>query len=597
MAIKFNIFMLVLTLFAITFGVVVNNNAQTLQTTAPDADIIIVGAGISGLCAALEAGRGNAKVLVIDMFSVFGGAGVMSQGGICLIDSPVQRAIGIKDNQKMAFKDFMEYGECGNKEWVKYYVNNSVSEIYDWIVAMGVTFEEVWLLPGDSVPRFHNIKGRGLGLVGPIYRECIKNPNIRFIWNTEVKNLLIKDVRVVGVVTQDIRTNNKKSYIAPVVILATGGFQSNLDMVRENWPKEAPFPDRILIGSGINSSGSGHRLAYEAGARLSNLDHQWNYVMGLPDPRSPGTNRGLNVKNMSAIWVNAQGRRFTCEYDSPKKNFPMLVAQKPATYWAVFDENSKRNFFVSGSHWADFNQIEKEILNNPDLVKTSSTIEGLAGLAELPEKALAETVQRYNEMVDKGIDLDFGRFGPTLSYKPNKIIQPPFYAVQLFPLTRKSMGGVVIDMSCRVLDQSEHVIPGLYAVGELTGQAGVNGNAAIEGTFLGMCIITGRIAGRSVLSELKIKSEPCTVSNGIPSRSTPVQAESSDCMACHDMELLLEQSRPGYWHFNKSHRVVQERKDECLFCHPELYPYQKEKHQISPLSQFDSCAICHGVDR
>lgn len=598
MTIKLKIFMSALTLLAISYGCILNNDAQRLQTTAPDADVIIVGAGISGLCAALEAGRGNANVIVIDMFSVFGGTGVMSQGGICLIDSPVQRAAGIRDNPKTALKDFMEYGECVNKEWTQYYVNNSVSEIYDWIVAMGVTFEDIWLLPGDSVPRFHNVKGRGLGLVGQIYRECIKNSNIRFIWNTEVKNLLIRDSRVVGVVTQDTRTNNKKSYIAPVVILATGGFQSNLDMVRENWPKQTPFPDRILVGSGINSTGSGHRLAHEAGARLTNLDHQWNYVTGFSDPRSPGTNRGLNLQNMSAIWVNAQGHRFTREYDSPKNNFPALMTQKPETYWVVFDENNKKNIFISGSHWTDFNQIEKEILDNPGFVKIASTIKELAGLAGLPEKALAETVQRYNQMVDKCTDLDFGRFGPNLSYKPHKIVQPPFYAVQLFPLTRKSMGGVVIDMSCRVLDQREHVIPGLYAVGELTGQAGINGKAAIEGTFLGMCIITGRIAGRSVLSELKIKSDPCAVSYEIPRSSlTPAQAESSDCMNCHDMDLLLEDSRPGYWHFNKTHHDVQERKYQCVACHSEFYPYQEEKHQISPLLQLDSCAVCHGIDR
>jgi succinate dehydrogenase/fumarate reductase flavoprotein subunit len=302
---------------------------------------------------------------------------------------------------------------------------------------------------------------------------------------------------------------------------------------------------------------------------------------------------------MSAIWVNAQSRRFTCEYDSPKKNFPALMAQEPATYWAVFDETSKKIFFVSGSHWADFNQIEKEILDNPDLVKTDSTIEGLAGLSGLPTKALVETVQRYNEMVDKGVDVDFDRFGPNSSYKPTKIVQPPFYAVQLFPLTRKSMGGVVIDMSCRVLDQRKHVIPGLYAVGELTGQAGINGKAAIEGTFLGMCIITGRIAGRSILSELKIESEPCAASNKmqIRSSSTSAQPASSECMDCHDFDLLLDQSRPGYWHFNKSHYVVQERKYQCAACHSELYPYQKEKHQMSALEQIDNCAICHGVDK
>jgi flavocytochrome c len=546
-----------------------NNGGHAQQATALDADAVVVGAGISGLSAALEAGRGGAKVTVIDMFSVFGGIGVMSHGGVCLVDSPVQQSFGIKDNPELAYKDFIKWGENVNTEWVRYYINSSMSEIYEWLIAMGVVFEEVWQLPGNSVPRFHNIQGRGLGLVGPIYRECIKNPNIRFIWNTEVKDLIIDDARVAGVRTRQLRTKKEQSYRAPVVILATGGFQSNLDMVRENWPKGLQFPDRFLVGSGINSTGLGHRMAREAGADLSNMDHQWNYVTGLLDPRHPGMNRGLQAKNESSIWVNAQGKRFVSEYDGPKKNFPVLMEQKPATYWAVFDEGSKYDFFVSGSEWVDFKQIQKVIFDNPDLVKTSSTIEGLAGLTGLPAKALTATVRRYNEMVDKGVDEDFGRFGPGLSYKPCKISQSPFYAIQLFPMTRKSMGGVVIDMSCRVLDRRQQPIPGLYAVGELAGLAGINGKAALEGTFLGPCIVTG----------------------------PPMKAESADCKDCHDLESLSAKPRTGYWHFKKTHRVVHERKYQCRLCHAELDTYREENHQVDPLARLENCAICHGVKK
>jgi flavocytochrome c len=592
-------FGLVTVLFSILVGAALNNDGHAHHAATQVSDVVVIGAGISGLSAALEASHGGAKVTVIDMFSVFGGIGVISHGGVCLIDSPVQQSIGIEDNRELAYKDFTEWGEDANIEWVHYYINNSISEIYDWLIKMGVVFEEVWQLPGNSVPRFHNIQGRGLGLIGPIYRECIKNPNIRFIWNTEVKDLIIDDARVVGVRTRHLRTDKDQSYRAPVVILATGGFQSNLDIVRENWPKGLPFPDQLLIGSGINSTGSGIRMAQEAGADLSNMDYQWNYVTGLPDPRHPGMNRGLQAQNKSSIWVNAQGKRYVSEYDSPKKSFPILMKQEPATYWVVFDECGKYNFFLSGSDWIDFNLIQKVIFDNPDIVKTSSTIEGLAELAQLPTKALTETVRRYNEMVDKGIDEDFGRFGPGLSYKPRKIVQPPFYAIQLFPITRKSMGGIVIDMSCRVLDRLQQPIPGLYAVGELTGLAGINGKAALEGTFLGPCIITGRIAGRSVLAELDLNSKPVTRSVSISevSKASPVKAESTNCKDCHDLASLSTELQTCYWHFNKSHRVVQEHKYQCGLCHSELDPYSEENHQVDPLVQLENCAICHGAVR
>jgi predicted oxidoreductase len=106
-----------------------------------DADILIVGAGISGLSAALEAARGGAKVTVIDMFSVFGGVGVISQGGICLIDSPVQQALGIKDTPELAYKDFMAWGEDGDSDWIHYYINNSISEIYHWLRDLSLAHE------------------------------------------------------------------------------------------------------------------------------------------------------------------------------------------------------------------------------------------------------------------------------------------------------------------------------------------------------------------------------------------------------------------------------------------------------------------------
>jgi hypothetical protein len=273
------------------------------------------------------------------------------------------------------------------------------------------------------------------------------------------------------------------------------------------------------------------------------------------------------------------------------------MEQKPATYWAVFDEGGKYDFFVSGSEWGDFKQIQKVIFDNPDLVNTSSTIEGLAELTGLPVKALATTVQRYNEMVDKEVDEDFSRFGPGLSYRPCKIGKPPFYAIQFFPLTRKSMGGVVIDRSCRVLDQRQQPIPGLYAAGELTGLAGINGKAALEGTFLGPCIVTGRIAGRSALAELNIKPKPVAVSGRVhqESKARPVKAESSDCKDCHDFASLSAKPPEGYWHFIQSHHVVQERKYQCGLCHAELDPYREENHQIDPLARLENCVICHGV--
>ena len=240
----------------------------------------MVGAGISGLSAALELGRGGADVTVLDMASVFGGHAVMSQGGVCIVQTPTQTRQGIEDSPKLAYEDFIRWGEDANADWVRYYVDHSKREIYDWLTEMGVEFASVETAPGNTVDRFHQPSGRGVGLVTPIYRECLELANIQFAWNTKVEQLLNVDGHVSGVTTRNTRSGEVQTRQAEAVILATGGFQSNLRMVREFWPAEFRFPDRILAGSGRNSVGHGHRLAQRAGADLTNMDYQVELLHG-----------------------------------------------------------------------------------------------------------------------------------------------------------------------------------------------------------------------------------------------------------------------------------------------------------------------------
>jgi predicted oxidoreductase len=520
------------------------------------------------------------------MSSVFGGHAVMSQGSVSIVGTPVQQAAGIRDTPDLAYQDILKFGDDADKAWARYYVDHSRREIYDWLIELGVHFTEVVASPGNSVEREHQPAGRGIGLVTPIYRACLESPQIQFVWNGKVEQLLTNEGRVAGVLVRDLRRDETVKYEARAVVLATGGFQSNLDMVREFWPAELRFPKRILVGSGKNSVGLGHKLAVTAGGELLKMDHQWNYFTGIPDPRFPGSNRGLSAANMWGIIVNPEGQRFANLHGWAKEVMPPLLKQKEATLWFIFDEATKPNFVVSGSDWADFKHVEKLILNNDELVKSAPTLEKLAAKSGLPAKKLVETVRRYNELVAKGVDDDFHRFGPGRPLFSNRasppLKTPPFYAMQAFPLTRKSMGGVAIDLQCRVLDKGKKPIPGLYAVGELTGLAGINGKAAIEGTFLGPCIVTGRVAARTILAELKSRPLP-----------TGEHAEGTRCVSCHDLRADLAKTRSGYWHFERVHRLILERKQDCRACHAELAPYRAEVHHISPQSLTGSCVQCH----
>ncbi|HTM46745.1 MAG TPA: FAD-dependent oxidoreductase [Polyangiaceae bacterium] len=577
------------------------------ETPIPEWDVIVVGSGIAGLSAAYELGIGGADVLVTDMASVFGGHAVMATGDLCLVGTPYQEAHGIKDTPDLAYQDFVAWGEDPDLDWVRYYVNHSKEEIYDWVTGMGVTFETFATPAGNSVKRTHRTKGRGIGLVTPVFQECARRSNISFRLNTKTDRLLTRDGRVVGVATTNTRTLEQQELYADAVILATGGFQSNLDMVREAWPKNAPFPPRFLIGSGINSMGSGHKIAHEIGADLVRMDHQWNYITGLPDPRFPGSERGLNALNPDSVWVNAEGKRFIAEKTSAKFGFPILMKQKGATYWSIFAENTKHSFWIAGSDWSSFDAIEKQIFSNPALVKSASTIEELADKVGLPKAQLRATIDHYNEMVERGVDDEFGRFGPDKPFKPKPVLEPPFYAVQFFPLTRKSMGGVAIDTSGHVVDGNKRVIPGLYAAGELTGLAGINGKAGLEGTFIGPSIITGRVAGRSALADLNAR-RPAPEPQSLPQKaaaptgeSAPSNGESTvaQCMTCHQLPDLISKPRPGYWHFEKVHNVVLSRQYDCMKCHAELGPsYDAAHHHIDHLGQSLVCPTCHsGEDR
>lgn len=552
--------------------------------SGPDCDVVVVGAGISGLSAALELGRGGAHVVVVDMSSVFGGHAVMSQGSVSIVATPLQEQRGIADSPDLALEDFQRWGEDPHAAWVRYYVDHSRADIYDWLIELGVRFGDVLASPGNSVAREHQPLGRGIGLVTPIYRACLELDSVDFVWNAKVEQLLRDDGRVTGVLARDLRTGDERALRGRAVILATGGFQNNLDMVREFWPAEFRFPERVLLGSGRHSLGLGHRLAQSVGGELVQMDHQWNYFTGLPDPRDPSGQRGLNATNLYGILVNSEGRRFVNFHGWAKEVMPALLRQERATAWCIFDAASKRYFTVSGSDWGDFKKVDQLILQNPDLVKTADTLEELARRAHLPPQALVETVARYNQLVASGVDADFGRFGPGKPEFSNKaspqIATPPFYALQTFPLTRKSMGGVAIDLQARVLDRRQQPIPGLFAVGELAGLAGINGKAALEGTFLGPCIVTGRVAARTLLQELHTSPRPTT-------------AETSRCVDCHDLPALLAQPRPAYWHFEKTHRAAADRNLDCRHCHSELAPYRADAHRIHRQSLAASCVLCH----
>jgi uncharacterized protein len=146
-------------------AVALGSPAHLAQEKQEPADLLIIGAGISGLSAALEAARGGASVLVVEMSTVGGGHAILSNGAVSIVGTPLQEQRKIADSPTLAEKDFLARGEDNDTRWVAAYVRDSREWLYDWLTDLGVSFENLARPAGNSVPRLHLIRGKGLGLV------------------------------------------------------------------------------------------------------------------------------------------------------------------------------------------------------------------------------------------------------------------------------------------------------------------------------------------------------------------------------------------------------------------------------------------------
>jgi succinate dehydrogenase/fumarate reductase flavoprotein subunit len=563
-----------------------------------DADIVIVGAGLAGLSAAIDAASSGADVLVIDMNSVFGGHGIQS-GGVAVVGSPMQAELGFVDTPDKAYRDWMEWTVDGHPEWTRFYADNSRELIYDWVTGLGVRFDRIIPSHGNSEPRFHMTYRRGLNLLRPLYLESLRYSNITFRWNVVAQHLTMQDGRIVGVQARDLRLDEPMQLHAAAVILSTGGFQSNIAMVRENWYDNFRVPEKIYSMSGQYSRGTGHRMAEEAGAALVNMDRQYNGYAALPNVLGLEDERGFVGGNSRTIWVNGEGRRFVTEGGIDRYVFPVVMQQEPPGYWHIFDDDDKDGFRINSPHFVsaeavDGEKIQRLLIDNPSVTTKADTIEELAELIGLPRDTLAETVREFNAGVIAGDSMDVNGMMPENPPPYFRIDTAPYYAMRAYPMANKSAGGVSVDLGTRALDGAGQPVSGLYAAGELNGSAGINGLNGLDGMFTGPAILTGRVAGRTAVADLKAagnwteksftRDENMSADNNWPALPD---------LDASDLEPMLTVSRDGYWHFERSHHLVLERNYACVQCHSELVPFAPLTERVQYLAQTETCNACH----
>jgi flavocytochrome c len=462
-------------------------------------DVAIIGGGGAGIPAAIEVARAGGKAIVLEGAAECGGTAAISGGGCCIVGTPLQKSHGIDDTPDLAFADWVKWGGGQADEvWAHYYLEHSLHDLYHWAESCGVKWVDMKFQEGNSVLRWHRPDNNGLGLMTALIKTAEQIPNITTMTSTKAAKLLTQDGRVRGVTA--LKENDSVDIHSKTVVVATGGFNSNLEMVLEHRPEFKKF--KVMEGSGFGAKGEGHKLIQELGGFFTHMDCIWFYVYATPDYRDPQQRRGLVFRMVPGyLWFNQQGKRFHNESRTGGASAtPALLAQTPPHAWAIADTPMLAKIDVADPYYRRGDVIDRtkveELLNNSPFIKKANSLEELGKQCSFEDtKNFVGEVEEYNKTFDAKLDKD-PKFGKSLNGS-KKFDTPPYYAIQIFPLARKNFGGAKTDLRCRALNKYFEPIPGLYAAGEVAGMAGghINGKAGLEGTMLGPSIFSGRVAG------------------------------------------------------------------------------------------------------
>src|SRR4051794_4373153 len=522
-------------------------------------DVVVIGAGIAGLVAALELIEHGRTVLLLDRCEPHevGGLAREAFGGMFMVDSPEQRRSRVPDSVELATDDWMriadfEPGDEWPRRWAERYVARSRDDVGGWLRGHGVRFFPVvnWAErgvhgDGNSVPRFHLTWGTGRALVEAMLNAIDRHPRkraLRTLCRTKVEALVEEDGRVAGVSLEGGRVVR-----AEAVVIAAGGVGGNLDIVRREWPAElGAAPDDILMGSHYYADGAMHEEVSRIGGNVTHLSRMWNYADAVRHPRPQRPLHGLKlIPPRSGLVLDPTGRRYGPDALIPtfdaRYALERMCEDDRKYYWMICNwKIARRELDVSGSqHNPSIREknlvrfllsillgkpvLVKHFLDEcPDFVKAESLPELATRMAEVTgdgalDPALMEAeVRRYDATLARGKSLwnddQIRRIAQLRNWRGDRLRTAkfqqiagdpdagPLIAIRMMVMARKSLGGIQTDLDCRVLRPDGGAIDGLYAVGEAAGfgGGGLHGKKSLEGTFLGGCVFTGRLAAAAI---------------------------------------------------------------------------------------------------
>lgn len=552
-----------------------------------DAQVVVVGSGLSGLVTATELAARGIRVLVLDQESRanLGGQAHWSFGGLMLIDSPEQRRLGVHDSLDLATSDWLGSAafdrpeDHWGRQWAHAYLQFAAGEKRSWLRSLGMSWFPIvgWAERGDgtagghgnSVPRFHVTWGTGPGVVEPFLRAALdaeQAGRLRFAFRHRVDGLTVSGGAVTGLHGSVLapttaargRAGTREvigqfEVAADAVVIASGGIGGNHELVRAAWPERlGAAPTRMITGVPAYVDGRMLGFATEAGASLVNRDRMWHYVEGIHNWDPVWPEHAIRIlAGPSSMWVDATGRRLPPPLFPGYDTLGTLAHLRSTGYdhsWFITNTAiAGKEFTLSGSEQnPDLTDRDLRAVARRPVTAVYPSVQAFLdrGIDFVQADAVAELVRAMNTLTGSSpaIDADLlaeqiterdrqvhNRFskdaqlaamavarayrGDRLSkraFPPVALTDPkhgPLLAVRLSVLTRKTLGGLETDLSGRVLVPAApesagrgEPLPGLYAVGEAAGfgGGGLHGYRALEGSFLGGCLFTGRTVGRSI---------------------------------------------------------------------------------------------------
>ncbi|MFC2068742.1 FAD-dependent oxidoreductase [Chloroflexota bacterium] len=461
------------------------------------ADVIVIGAGATGLMAAISAADEGANVLHFEKTSKVGGTFWIAGGTSTGAATKMQFEAGIfEDSPAVFYSDCMKElraRQVCESENLMFFCQNSGYAI-DWLDSLGAyqgkerspqlpIYGEPWIYPRS----YFSTTKKYLNIIRSEHQKRIDRGDIMLKLNTEVADLVNEGRRVVEVKV------GEKHYRAGAVILTTGGYSGNIElMIKHKFPQAK----KVLSAGLPDATGDGLKWCQHLDAKLVNMDQQQLPYFGqIEDADNPGqaiTHLDVN-KYPGAIWVDNNGQRVTREdagaYISSTRI--ALIKAPDMMLSVIIDDKIKRENdsilvkWYGGAEPRSWKWFEEKA-NEGIIIKKAETIEGLGRLLEINPKNFTDTVTKYNGYVAAGKDTDFGR--EELVYK---IENPPFYGARSVPVQLTSSGGPATNIEMQVLDSSNKIIPGLYAAGEITAYRAIG----TGGLNIG-CLVYGRQAGK-----------------------------------------------------------------------------------------------------